>query len=101
MNQAHPPTAPPDTRQARPATGVDTPRRASVAQSLSRLFQQNNIAPFTGLGKWKTEKAAKSMPQLACPYLPKPIKLPFWFLGTDVTPEPQMQTQMLEYRSSV
>jgi len=83
------------------ALSSNTTAQSVVELSLSPLFRRDYSALFTALDEWKPEKADKSLAQLAAPYLPKPVQLPFWLLGTDVTPQPRIHAQTLEDRSYV
>lgn len=72
-----------------------------VELSLNTAFRRDYSALFTALDEWEPEKANKNLAQLAGPYLPKPARLPFWLLGTDVTPQPRVFARTLEDRSYV
>lgn len=72
-----------------------------VELSLSPAFRRGYSALFTALDEWEPEKGSKNLAQLAGPYLPKPERLPFWLLCTDVTPQPRVHARTLEDRSYV
>jgi len=72
-----------------------------VELSLNTAFRRDYSALFTALDEWEPEKAGKNLAQLAGPYLPKPARLSFWLLGTDVTPLPRVFARTLEDRSYV
>jgi len=72
-----------------------------VELTLNPAFRRDYSALFTALDEWEPEKADKTLAQLAGPYLPKPARLPFWLLGTDVTPQPRPHARTLEDRSYV
>jgi len=85
---------------------LDTLSSNTVAQtvvelSLNAAFRREYSALFNALDEWEPDKAGKTLAQLAGPYLPKPVRLPFWLIGTDVTPQPRVHAQTLEDRSYV
>jgi hypothetical protein len=69
--------------------------------SLNPVFRRDYSALFTALDEWEPAKADKNLAQLAAPYLSQPARLPFWLLGTDVTPQPRPHARTLEDRSYV
>jgi len=83
------------------ALSSNTSAQTVVELSLSPFYRRDYSALFTALDEWRPEKADKSLAQLAAPYLPKPAQLPFWLLGTDVTPQPRLNAQTLEDRNFV
>jgi hypothetical protein len=83
------------------ALSSNTRAQSVVELSMNAAFQREYSALFTALDEWDTEKAGKTLAQLAGPYLPKPAGRPFWLIGTDVTPQPRVHAQTLEDRSFV
>lgn len=83
------------------ALSSNTSAQTVVELSLNSAFQREYSALFTALDEWKPDKAAKNLAQLAAPYLPRPASLPFWLIGTDVTPQPRVYARTLEDRSYV
>jgi hypothetical protein len=79
----------------------NTTAQTVVELSMNAAFRRAYSALFTALDEWKPDKASKTLAQLAGPYLPKPVRLPFWLIGTDVTPQPRVHAQTLEDRSYV
>lgn len=82
------------------ALSSNTSAQTVVELSLSPFFRRTYSALFTALDEWQPEKSAKSLAQLAAPYLPQPAQLPFWLVGTDVTPQPRLHARTLEDRSA-
>jgi len=72
-----------------------------VELSLSPCFRREYSALFTALDEWEPSQAAKTLAQLAGPYLCKPTRLPFWLIGADVTPQPRRYAFTLTDRSYV
>ena len=83
------------------ALSSNTTAQTVVELSMNAAFRREYSALFTALDEWEPEKAGKTLAQLAGPYLPKPARLPFWLIGTDVTPQPRVHAQTLEDRSYV
>ncbi len=83
------------------ALSSNTSAQTVVELSLNSAFQRTYSNLFTGLDEWEPEKSAKNLAQLAAPYLPQPASLPFWLIGTDVTPQPRVYARTLEDRSYV
>lgn len=83
------------------AISSNTSAQTVVELSLNAAFRREYSALFTALDEWEPDKAAKSLAQLAGPYLPLPARLPFWLIGIDVTPQPRIHAQTLEDRSYV
>lgn len=83
------------------ALSSNTSAQTVVELSLNCAFRRDYSALFTALDEWEPGKAAKNLAQLAAPYLAKPIQLPFWLLGMDVTPQPRVHARTLEDRSYV
>lgn len=83
------------------AVSSNTSAQTVVELSLNPAFRRNYSALFTALDEWEPDQADKNLAQLAGPYLPKPAQLPFWLLGTDVTPQPRPHARTLADRSYV
>jgi hypothetical protein len=83
------------------ALSSNTSANTVVELSLNPAFRREYSSLFTALDEWKPDKAVKNLAQLAGPYLPKPVKQPFWLIGTDVTPQPRIHAPTLEDRSYV
>ena len=83
------------------ALSSNTSAQSVVELSLNPVFRRDYSALFTALDEWEPAKADKNLAQLAAPYLPQPARLPFWLLGTDVTPQPRRHARTLEDRSYV
>lgn len=83
------------------ALSSNTSAQTVVELSLNPAFRRDYSALFTALDEWKPDQADKNLAQLAGPYLPKPAQLPFWLLGTDVTPQPRLHARTLADRSYV
>ena len=83
------------------ALSSNTSARTVVELRLNAAFGREYSSLFTALKEWEPSQAAKSLAQLAGPYLPQPARLPFWLLGTDVTPQPRPYARTLRDRSYV
>ncbi len=83
------------------ALSSNTVAHSVVELSLNPVFRRDYSALFTALDEWEPDQADKNLAQLAAPYLPKPARLPFWLVGTDVTPQPRLHARTLEDRSYV
>ena len=83
------------------ALSSNTSADTVVELSLNPAFRREYSSLFTALDEWEPDKSAKNLAQLAGPYLPKPVKQPFWLIGTDVTPQPRIHAPTLEDRSYV
>ena len=84
------------------ALSSNTTARSVVELSLNPAFQRKYSALFTALDEWEpTAPGAKTLAQLAGPYLPQPTALPFWLLGVDVTPQPRVHAVTLTDRTYV
>jgi hypothetical protein len=83
------------------ALSSNTAAHSVVELSLNPVFRRDYSALFTALDEWEPDQADKNLAQLAAPYLPQPARLPFWLVGTDVTPQPRRHARTLEDRSYV
>jgi hypothetical protein len=83
------------------ALSSNTAADSVVELSLNPVFRREYSALFTALDEWEPARADKNLAQLAAPYLPKPARLPFWLVGTDVTPQPRLHARRLADRSYV
>lgn len=83
------------------ALSSNTAAHSVVELSLNAAFRRAYSSLFTALEEWEPSQASQNLAQLAGPYLPRPDKLPFWLLGTDVTPQPRLHARTLEDRSYV
>jgi hypothetical protein len=79
----------------------NTSAQTVVELSLNPSFRREYSSLFTALQEWEPGEAAKSLAQLAAPFLPQPAQRPFYLLGTDVTPQPRRHAKTLEDRSYV
>lgn len=79
----------------------NTTAQTVVELSLNPAFRREHSSLFTALEEWAPKQSSKNLAQLAGPYLPRPEKLPFWLIGTDVTPQPRIHAKTLKDRSYV
>jgi hypothetical protein len=83
------------------ALSSNTAANSVVELSLNPAFRRDYSALFTALAEWEPDQADQNLAQLAAPYLPKPVRLPFWLIGADVTPQPRPHARTLTDRSYV
>lgn len=69
------------------ALSSNTRARSVVELSLEACFQREHTSLFKAIAAFAPQEMAKSLAQLAAPYLPKPQERSFWLLGVDVTPQ--------------
>ena len=75
----------------------NTTAQSVVELSLNPAFRRDYSSLFTALEEWTPKQSSKNLAQLAGPYLPRPEKLPFWLIGTDVTPQPRVHAKTLNW----
>ena len=83
------------------AISSNTQARSVVELCLEDSFRRDYTSLFKAIAAYQPEKAAKSLAQLAAPYLPKPEKRSFWLFGADVTPQSRPYAPTLQDRSYV
>ena len=73
--------------------------RSVVEYSLTPCYRRSYSTIFKAINEMELDDLA--MARLLAPYLPRPRQLPFWVLGTDVTPRPRQFARTLPDRGMV
>jgi len=67
------------------ALSSNTQARSVVELSLNPCFRRDYNSLFKSLDEYQSAWVHRNLAQLAAPYLPHPLRQPFWLLGLDVT----------------
>lgn len=76
------------------------PEAKSVVElSLSPYFRRGHASLYEAINDYEWGK--DTLAHLAAPYIPEPVKRPFWLFGADVTPQPRPFSSTLQDRGMV